>query len=152
MNKISKRIFNDPPCFGHCDFFSKDQKDLISYQSFPQEFFPIMSLFAADCNFNLKECYILHNRLFIKGKNWNGEENELMLRFGGRKLIVARICFVHQRKGNMTELYRILKRVQKMYSLESIVIECCITQASINWCTKQGFIPIGRSGSYIEAK
>lgn len=50
--------------------------------NFPVQLLPIVKLFKEDCNSNkLKECYIDQNRLFIKGSNKDGLQNELLLRF-----------------------------------------------------------------------
>lgn len=37
----------------------------INKKNFPIAFFTIISLFSEDANFNLKECYVQYNRLFI---------------------------------------------------------------------------------------
>ena len=68
---------------------------------------------------------------------------------GNERLVVARVEFIHKREGKMTELYRILKSIRKKYHLKPIIIESCITEASINWCKKNGFIPMD-DGSFTE--
>ena len=64
----------------------------------------------------------------------------MMLRVYDGELVVARICFVHRRKGNMTRLYEILKGIRKRYKLERIKIESVVTPECKNWCIKNGFV------------
>lgn len=144
---MSKNIFEEN-MNGYCDFM----EDVgINYSNFPQEFFEIVSLFAEDCNFNLKSVYIHHNRLFIMGR-CKGQINELMLRFGNYRLIVARVEFIHQRQGKMTRLYKILKKIRKKYKLNPITIEQCMTEASRNWSIKNRFVPVPYTDSFVEPK
>ena len=71
----------------------------INNKNFPIPFFSIIALFAEDANYGLKDCYVHGNRLFIRGRT-KGRTNELMLRYHGQtELVVARIQFVHRRKG-----------------------------------------------------
>lgn len=65
-----------------------------------------------------------------------------MLRFPieDKRLIIARVAFIHKRQGNMTKLYAVLKRIQKKYKLGHIVIESAQTEAMHCWCRKNGFV------------
>lgn len=127
----------------------------ISKKNFPIPFFSIIGLFAEDANYELRDCYVQHNRLFIKGYT-NGKQNELMLRFNygvDNNLVVARIEFVHQRKGKMTELYRILKRTQRKYHTGAIIIEAVQTEEMEAWCLKNGFVKMEHTNScFIQMK
>lgn len=120
---------------------TKDVQGYINKKNFPVPFFSIIGLFAEDANYELRRCYVETNRLFIEGYT-RGKENELMLRYNcGRdnRLVVARVRFVHRRKGNMTELYRILKRIQRKYHTGPIVIESVMTDEMREWCLKNKF-------------
>lgn len=132
------------------DFFGSKLRGM-SNENCPIIFFDIISLFARDCDYKLKTCYVDSKRLFITGINKN-EMNELMLRYAGAKneLIVARISFIQQRKGQMTELYTILKRIQKKYKTGKIVIESVLTEPMEQWCSKHGFEKINDGLNYIE--
>lgn len=125
------------------DFIGKSKMlENIKKQNFPIPFFSIIGLFAEDANYELRECYVHHNRLFIKGCT-NGKENELMLRYNygvDNNLVVARIGFIHQRKGKMTELYRILKKLQRKYHTGPIIIESVQTEEMEAWCLKNSFV------------
>lgn len=122
-----------------CDFFRKSYP--ISSSNFPIAFFPIVGIFAEDCNFKLRKCYIHNRRLFIYGFA-NSKQCELMLRFGqgDNRLVVARVEFIHTRKGKMTELYRVLKHIQKTHKCGKIEIESVQSEEMENWCLKNGFI------------
>ena len=120
---------------------NRDWSDNINDKTFPVPFFSIVGLFAEDANYDLRECYVHKNRLFIKGYV-KGEKNELMLRYNSgseKMLVVARVEFVHKRKGKMTELYRILKRIQRKYHTGPIMIECVLTEEMKMWCLKNKF-------------
>ncbi len=147
MSKISKNIFGD----NHIHYADYKGGEGINESTFPQEFFEIVSLFAEDCNYNLKSLYVHHNRLFIEGQS-RGERNVLMLRFGNQRLVVANIQFIHQRQGKMTQLYKILKKIRKKYGLKPIMIETCQTKASRCWSIKNGLIPQEQTLSFIEKK
>lgn len=72
----------------------------------------------------------------------NGKKNELMLRYNSgadKCLVVARVEFIHKRKGKMTELYRILKLIQRKYHTGPIVIEAVLTEEMKSWCEKNNF-------------
>lgn len=124
--------------------------DGINRRNFPIPFFQIVGLFAEDANYELRECYVDSNRLFIEGYT-KGKKNQLMLRYNnGEKnnLVVARIEFIHQRKGEMTELYRILKRIQHKYHTGDIIIESVQTPEMEEWCIKNKFVKKG--GDYYQ--
>lgn len=125
----------------------------INKQTFPIPFFSIIGLFAEDANYDLRQCYVNHERLFIKGYS-KGKQNELMLRFNytsENNLVVARVEFIHQRKGKMTELYRILKRIQHKYHTGSIIIESVQTAEMKAWCTKNNFVEMeDRTECYLQ--
>ena len=113
----------------------------INNENFPAGFFSIIGLFSEDANYNLKDCYVEDDKLFINGCS-NEKQNAFMLRYnyGEEKcLVVAKVEFIHKRKGKMTELYRILKLIQRKYNTGPIVIECVNTEAMREWCTKNGF-------------
>ena len=110
----------------------------INKKSFPIAFFSIIGLFSEDANLNLKNCYVDHDRLFIEGGSGQ-KRNELMLRYNSgseNNLVVARIEFIHKRKGKMTELYRILKLIQRKYHTGPIIIEAVMTEEMKAWCLK----------------
>ena len=124
----------------------------INNKTFPQEFFMIVGLFAKDCRYKLCKCYCHYNRLFIEGR-YNGRPCELMLRirpghdFG---LVIARVQFIHQRKGNLTKLIEILEDIRKANSLGDIMIENVSTPEMKSWIKKNGWIALNRwSGNYI---
>jgi hypothetical protein len=123
-----------------------------SSNTFPIPFFQIVGLFAEDCSYNLKDCYINKSRLFIKG--YEKESScELMLRFSSyeNRLVVARVEFIHKRQGKMTELYRILKMIQKKYKAGKIVIESVGTEEMEAWCKKKKFAKEHEhSSNYVE--
>lgn len=121
-----------------------------SYENFPQEFFSIVAILANDCNYNLNALYIHLNKLYISGC-FKEKRNDFMLRFGNNQLIVARVEFIHQRNGYMTNLYKILQSIRKKYKLDPIIMEQCITEGSKGWVTKNGFIPY-YGQSYIEPR
>lgn len=137
----------------HWNFFSRKNECSLNSTNFPVAFFEIIALMAKDANYNLKTCYVNMNRLFIEGRI-RDKENDLMLRYNygnENSLVVARICFIHQRKGNMTELYRILKRVQRKYHTGAIEIESVQTDEMKAWCLKNGFVEtFSGSKCYIE--
>lgn len=152
MSTTSKAILTGQNMDDYFDFFSKMSEWQINRKNFPQEFFSIIAIFEEDCNFNVKEIRSDMQRLFIVGQNSKGDKrNELMLRYGNNELIVARVQFIHTRQGNMSRLYKILKQIKKKYRLNKIVVECCVTDASVSWCKKNGFTKINEAEtSYIE--
>lgn len=114
----------------------------VNKNSFPQEFFAIVGLFAEDCNYNLVECYGQMGNLYITGYT-DKAKNELMLRYGSDELVVARVAFVNTKCGRMTELYRLLNLLQESKHYKGIRIECVRTEAMKNWCIKNGMSPCG---------
>ncbi|WP_417202670.1 hypothetical protein [Acetoanaerobium sticklandii] len=132
------------------NFFNSKSRGICN-RNCPVIFFDIISLFARDCDYKLKECHVDAKRLFITGIN-KKDKNELMLRYAGdrNELIVARICFIEQRQGKMTELYTILKRIQKKYKTGKIIIESVMTEGMEQWCIKYGFVKMDDGSSYIE--
>ena len=65
------------------DWDFMDTKDFyppINKKNLPIAFFSIISLFSEDANFNLKQCYVNCDKLFVSGYS-NGKRNELMLRY-----------------------------------------------------------------------
>jgi len=111
----------------------------INRQTMPSVFFEIIGLFAKDGNYNLRSCYCMHNILYI-GSYYNKQENDFMLRYNDpiHQLTVARVQFIHRRCGNMTELYEILKKIQRKYKMDNICIENVNTDEMANWCKKNG--------------
>ena len=122
----------------------------ITGKNFPAELFSIVAIFAEDCDYRISAFYSDSTRLFIRGYH-RGNECQLMLRVHDDELNVASISFIHQRKGNMTKIYGILKKIRKKYHLDPIKIECVCSQGLKNWCEKNGFVkdPIDHL-SYIE--
>ena len=154
MSKISKHLFVGTRHESDFHFFREKSSKLplMCYHNFPVEFFPIVSLFAEDCDFNICELYADEGRLFIKGRNRKrkgAKTNDFMLRYGDKRLVVARVQFVNQRQGNMSKLYLYLKAIRKRYKLDKIIIECCNTEGMRNWCVNNGFVRM-IGNSYIE--
>ena len=130
---------DDDADINYCDFFSKTHP--FRRKNFPIAFFPIVGIFAEDCDYKIRECYISLQRLFVNGYIGN-EQCTFMLRYGGsgNRLIVAKVQFIHRRVGKMTELYRILKHIQRVYKSGKIEIESVRSDEMKNWCLKNGFI------------
>lgn len=119
----------------------KGMPGYINKKNFPVPFFSIIGLFAEDANYELRECYVDRERLFISGYT-KGESNTLMLRYNcgeNNNLVVARVEFIHKRKGKMTELYRILKKIRRKYHTGPIMIESVMTEEMKEWCLKNNF-------------
>lgn len=136
---IIESIFVRPREKNYFDYLNPNEEDRLNGMTFPGEFLPIVDLFSNDCKDSLYKVQISNSRLFINGGS--GENiNELMLRFGDRRLVVARIEFVNKRVGNMEKLYEKLKGIQKYYSLQPIEMEACETEEMQAWCKKHGFI------------
>lgn len=153
LKRIKRNLFNNEWNTGvehNFDYF-RPKNGMINNQNCPLIFFDIISLFARDCDYKLKECYIDAKRLFIIGIHKEGK-CELMLRFAGskNKLVVAKVCFVHQRCGNMTELYKILENIKRRYKTGKIVIESVMTEGMKQWCKKNGFEKKEESMNYEE--
>lgn len=148
MNLFSKKKKSIRTNGKRFDFFNP-QFGVMNVDSCSVIFFDIISLLARDCEYNLVDCYFDSNRLFISGI-CNQQKNELMLRYLGsdEELVIARVCFINKRKGNMTELFSILQRIQEKYNTGDIVIESVMTQEMEEWCHKNGFIRKGTSKDY----
>lgn len=120
---------------------SKEFERFIHKDTCPVAFFSIISLFAEDVNYEIKECYVECNRLFIRGRT-NGKDNQLLLRYNYSEenmLVVARVEFVHKRKGNMTKFYEILRKIQQKYHTGPIMIENVSSEEMEAWCFKNKF-------------
>ena len=140
MSISSKRYFHNEIDRNETFNYFSNNGDNITKTNCPQEFFPIIAIFAEDSNFELKTLYTQPHKLFIKGKNSrNTKTCELMLRIINNQLIVARIEFINKRKGNMTRLYNVLKRIKRKYKLSNIQIENCNSEEITNWCIKNKF-------------
>lgn len=152
-DKVNKNIFNHEwNKWGEHNFDYYNAKlGVLDNKNCPVIFFDILSLLAKDCDYKIKECYVDSRRLIISGRS-KGSKNELMLRFAGEneELVVARVCFINQRTGNMTELYEILKRIQMMYKAGRIVIESVMTDEMAHWCVKHGFVRDNTCNNYSE--
>lgn len=151
-NKLSKYFdneWNDKKDL-RFDYFNRKING-INNENCPVILFDIISLFARDCDYKLNECYLDSKRLFINGI-YRKEKSELMLRFAGvnNELVVARVCFINRRCGNMTELYKILKYIQKKYKTGKIVIESVMTEEMKQWCEKNGFKKLNESNCYSD--
>ena len=112
------------------------------WKSFPQAFFPILGLMARDSNFNVRVCSGVNKNLSIE-TSYRGQQGSLYLRYNyGRddRLVVASVQFIHRRKGNMTELFSILKQIRRAYHTGPIMIESVLTDEMASWCKKNGFV------------
>ncbi|HPJ88660.1 MAG TPA: hypothetical protein PK466_05700 [Thermotogota bacterium] len=141
IKKVTKNFFendyqNDYEDF---NFFSKNKP--LNTSNFPQHYFEIAALFSEDCNYNFSQLEVQRGILFISG-HYKGKGNELMLKFRHNSdLVVARVQFINQRKGNMTKLFDVLKKIKRRYKLKRIVIESVLTDSMHNWCHKNKFKP-----------
>lgn len=132
------------------DFFHQ-YLEQISKSNFPQAFFQLLAIFVEDSNYHLTKCYATNGILYVEG-NYRGKRNELMLRYGtnAHQLIVARIAFIHKRKGNMTKLFYMLKRIKRHYGTGPIVIEAACSPEIKQWCEKNKLISVPNCRDYIE--
>jgi len=142
MNKKGKKYF---------DYNKKDENSYASYKyrksglndkNFPPAFFSIVSLFAEDANYNLREVTLINGNLIIHGL-YKGVKSTLYLRYKYNEdisLVVAQVEFIHKRVGYMTRLYKILCNIRKIYKLNEIIIECVNTDEMKNWCQKNGLV------------
>jgi hypothetical protein len=153
-----KDFFKEPVNGFGFEFFhdlTKDGKLALTKNTFPQAFFPVVAIFAEDCNFNLNKIQSCNGKLMIEGR-YKGVENKLYMRYPYRDniaFVVANINFIHQRQGNMTQLYTVLKKICRTYSLGGIKIESALSEEMINWCHKNGFVlPPGGEYDYYEKK
>lgn len=114
----------------------------IDSTTFPQEFFPIVGLFAEDGGFCLTDCSSVQGVLSVRSESEN-VFNDLYLRYrkiGAEKnLIVARVAFHNKRIGNMTKLFHMLLEIKKRFNYDAIVIENAFSEEMIYWCKKNGF-------------
>lgn len=136
-NKLHSKEAN---CFAYSAKFFKGKFPL-NETNFPQCFFSIVGIFAEDSNYRLIECYNCRNILQIQGK-YGINTDELYLRYSygcDQDLVVARIQFIHRRKGFMTRLYKVLKHIQRTYRTGKIIIEDVQTDEMRNWCHKNNF-------------
>ena len=109
-------------------------------KQFPSFLDEVLFLFKQDAD-KIDSVYINMGRLFIRGYNTAGDEDELMLRLPtySTKLVVARIAFINRRKGFMGNLYTILQKAAKEIGANEIVIECVLSDEMKNWCDKYHF-------------
>ena len=122
------------------------------WNSFPQALFPVISLFALDSHFHIKNCSGYLNTLDIS-TSYRGKNGHLYLHYNAapdHRLIVSNIEFIHKRQGNMTQLFSILKQIRRSYTTGPIVIESVLSAEMEAWCKKNGFrlLP-GMSQNYI---
>lgn len=138
MKLLKKELLN-------FDFFDRSAKRVtICSKNLPQEFFPLIGLFAMDCHYHLIKLYTDHNRLFIEG-SYKGKYNELMLRVDPDSdigLVIARVCFIHQRKGNMGRLVEILEHIRRTNRYGEIMIESVVSPEMKSWVKKNGWLEI----------
>jgi len=122
------------------DFFYGLYPEFLNTSNFPQQFFPIVSLFAEDSNYNITKLHTENGKLFLKSDYETETEtkiNELMLRYRANgNLIVARVQFIHQRVGKMTKLFELLKNIKSEYGLDRIIIESVQSESMYCWCLK----------------
>lgn len=127
------------------DFFDRSaNRATISSKNLPQEFFPLIGLFAMDCHYHLIKCYTDMNRLFIEG-SYKGKYNELMLRVDPDSdigLVIARVCFIHQREGYMCKLVEILEHIRRANRYGEIMIESALSPKMQSWVKKNGWLEI----------
>ncbi len=137
-----KSFFTDTNYFFWSYKPSSEKFEPINLQNFPAAFFSVVGIMAEDCNYHISKCYSDGRSLFVEGY-YRKHPSELMLRYGKSKLVVARIKFAHQRAGNMTRLFEVLKHIKRSYHLEKIVIESVLTDEMRAWCQKHKFTPCG---------
>lgn len=146
MNKCIERLQNYSAYF---DFFYGNG---INNKIFPQEFFPIVGLFAMDCRYKLRECYFQMNRLFVSGV-YRGEKCSLVLRIIPNEdigLVISAVQFVHRRNGNLTRLIEILEDIRKTTNLGEIIIENVVSLEMESWVNNKGWTAIDQSSrNYI---
>lgn len=123
----------------YCNFFHKASP--IKTRNFPIAFFQIVGIFAEDCDDHIQSCYIDDQRFFCDGY-YKQQVCNFMHRYGrnDNELIIAKVGFIHKREGKMTELYRVLKKIQKRYKCGKISIENANSTGMRNWCQKNGFV------------
>lgn len=101
-----------------------------------EELQPIIELFEAD-NDNL-QYWLNQSRFFIQSENG---DSDFMLRFNShtRSLVVARIAFSNQRKGNGRKLLELLEEYGRKRSFDHIVFENIISESGYRFMKKYGF-------------
>ena len=109
-----------------------------------EDFKEIIELFKEDASGAAPFCYIdpgMPDRFFLSGETRDGETNELMLRlnYKRRKLIIARISFVNQRKGNGSRLLELLYRFAKTHDYQTLHVESVMTKPMECFVKKHGF-------------
>lgn len=144
MNRKGKKYFDHTTRFDntYASYYIRKNVSAFSNKNFPPPFFSIVSLFAEDSNYNLKDVTLLQGCLSIKGV-YKGEKNTLYLRYKYNEdisIVVAQVAFIHKRKGYMTKLYEILCHMKKIYKLNEVIIECVNTLEMKNWCDKNGLV------------
>ena len=114
----------------------------IDSTTFPQEFFPIVGLFAMDGGFCLTDCSSMHGVLSVRSES-ETVYNDLYLRYrkiGTEKILsVARVAFQNRRIGNMTKLFHMLLDIKNRFNYDAIVIENAYSEEMISWCKKNDF-------------
>jgi hypothetical protein len=122
-------------------FFSKRLDNFMNISNFPQQFFPIVALFAEDCNYNINELHTIEGELRISG-SYKKNINRLYLSYNNERhyLTVIQVMFINRRQGNMTKLLDILKIIKETYKLNRIMIQSPLNEAMRNWCRKNEFI------------
>ena len=122
------------------------------WNSFPQAFFPIIGIFGRDSCFHIQGCWSNGRTLNIETA-YRGKTGHLYMHYNAipdHRLIVSSIEFIHKHKGQMTELFSVLKEIRRVYRTGPIVIECVLTNSMQEWCKKNGLSRLqGESNSYI---
>ena len=145
-------FFNKLDISNHCDYIHNKVSPGLTKSRFPVCFFRIVSLFASDCKNQITSLHIMQNTLFIEG-SYKGEQNELMLRYGYADnnigFVIARIQFINQKKGYLSELITILEDIKNQYNLGEIMIECANTNEIKNWLKKNNWVEYRCKNNYI---
>lgn len=78
--------------------------------------------------------------VWFHSDNW---ESELRITFLSTfRLTVSRVCFIHRRRGTMTEIGTYLEAFCRTHQIPELVIQCVETPEMAQWCNKNGFSPI----------
>lgn len=146
------KFFKNANVFDYCDYIHNKMSPGLTKKKFPVCFFKIVSLFADDCHNQIISLNTFHNNLEIKG-SYKGIENELMLRYkyadDNIGLVIARIQFINQRNGNLTNLIKILSDISIQYELGEIMIECANSDEIKNWIKKNDWVEYRCEGNYV---
>jgi len=138
------------------DFFNEEGGKSLNKNNFPVPFFEIIALFAKDCDNNLRKCWSDGTNLYIRGDDYQGLSYcELMLEYGElhSSLEITRVRFIKRKKSKMKELYRILRQIQKMYKIDTIIFEAdVITDDLKPWFEENGMGIGTYSKKYIADK